>query len=146
MHICRHNPLYSVVFIKHFFKDFFRFESYVASNPLICISAFNLDYLHRYLLPVAQDGWGISWIHVEISFCWPKKNRKILKLNAKKMHSTEIFAVISFHGYCPDELLTMWSFLGWTHVQKIKTFICTHLSCTYVESSNNLSTEHLYKH
>ena len=51
---------------------------------LICISAFNLGYLHRYLLPVAQDGWGISWIHVEISFCRPKKNSKIYKLNANR--------------------------------------------------------------
>ena len=51
--------------------------AFYGKNPSICIFAFNL-------LPVAQDGWGISWIHVEISFCRPKKNSKILKLNAKR--------------------------------------------------------------
>ena len=50
----------------------------------ILLFASLLGYLHRYLLPVAQDGLGISWILVEISFCRPKKNSKIFKLNAKK--------------------------------------------------------------
>ena len=52
--------------------DYDKKYAFYGLNPLICISAFNLGYLHRYLLPVAQDGWGIRWIHAETSFCQPK--------------------------------------------------------------------------
>ena len=61
-----------------------------------------LGYLYRFILPVSQDGWGISWIHVEISFCRPKKNSKTLKLEMHSMESVECIFAVSFHGYCPD--------------------------------------------
>ena len=91
-----------------FVKFFFRIESCFANafhglNPLICISAFNLGYLHRYLLPVAQDGWGISiWLYVEISLCRHKISSKNIKIKCKNcLILRNPTWRQSFRGYCP---------------------------------------------